>query len=87
MYPGFWVDYMPFPCETSDEDEAHIESVRNWLERDRKNNITRSISVNCILLYATAVSTFLKQRDIYSSVYLEEVNLLKCSNCKLSINR
>ena len=87
MYPGFWVDYMPFPCESSDEDEAHIESVRNWLERDRKNNITRSISVNCILLYATAVSTFLKQRDIYSSVYLEEVNLLECSNCKLLLNR
>ena len=85
MYPEFWVDYMPLPCESSDEDEAHIESVRNWLERDRKNNITRSISVNCILLYATAVSTFLKQRDIYSSVYLEEVNLLKCSNCVVSI--
>ena len=76
---------MPFPCESSDEDEAHIESVRDWLERDRKNNITRSISVNCILLYASAVSTFLKQRDIYSSVYLEEVNLLKFSNFKLSI--
>ena len=85
MYPEFWVDYMPLPSESSDEDEAHIESVRNWLERDRKNNITRSISVNCILLYSTAVSTFLKQRDIYNSVYLEEVNIFKFENCKLPI--
>ena len=64
---------MPLPYESTDEDEAHITSVRNWLERDRENNISRTISVNCILLYASSIATFLKERDIYTSVYLEEV--------------
>jgi hypothetical protein len=64
---------MPLPYEPY-HNEAHLVSVREWLERDRENNIARTISVNSILIYASAMATFLRERDIYSAVYLEEVS-------------
>ena len=73
MNPNFWADYMPLAYSPY-ENEAHLESVQQWLKRDRENSIQRTISVNCILLYATAMATFLRERDIFTSVYLEEVN-------------
>ena len=73
MNPNFWADYMPLAYAPY-ENEAHLESVQQWLKRDRENSIERTISVNCILLYATAMATFLRERDIFTSVYLEEVN-------------
>ena len=73
MNPNFWADYMPLAYGPYDN-EAHLESVQKWLQRDRENSIERTISVNCILLYATAMATFLKERDIFTSVYLEEVS-------------
>ena len=76
MNPNFWADYMPLAYGPYDN-EAHLESVQQWIQRDRENSIERTISVNCILLYATAMATFLKERDIFTSVYLEEVSLYK----------
>ena len=73
MNPNFWADYMPLAYGPYDN-EAHLESVQQWLQRDRENGIERTISVNCILLYATAMATFLRERDIFASVYLEEVS-------------
>ena len=63
---------MPLPYEPY-HNEAHLASVKDWLERDRENNITRKISVNCTLIYASAMAAFLRERDIYSAIYLEEV--------------
>ena len=68
----FWADYMPLSYEPYDN-EAHLTSVQEWLKRDKENNIDRTINVNCTLIYASAMATFLRERDIYNSVYLEEV--------------